>query len=288
MPAQVVDGREIATAIRRDVRREVEVLTGTQGRPPGLAVILVGDDLASTTYVRNKGKACEEVGIKSVQIHLPATTSREELLDILHGLNKDETVDGILVQLPLPPHIEERSILEAVDPAKDVDGFHPSNLGGLLTGHPLFVASTPLGIMEVLDRFQVAIEGKDAVVVGWSTIVGKPIAFLLLERRASVTVCQQWTRDLDQHTRQAEILVVAAGKPGLVRGDMVKEGAVVIDVGINRVAGKLVGDVDFPSVYPKASLITPVPGGVGPLTVAMLLKNTLLSYKTRGGPPRKP
>ncbi len=288
MPAQVVDGREIATAIRRDVRREVEVLTGTQGRPPGLAVILVGDDLASTTYVRNKGKACEEVGIKSVQIHRPATTSREELLDILHGLNKDETVDGILVQLPLPPHIEERSILEAVDPAKDVDGFHPSNLGGLLTGHPLFVASTPLGIMEVLDRFQVAIEGKDAVVVGWSTIVGKPIAFLLLERRASVTVCQQWTRDLDQHTRQAEILVVAAGKPGLVRGDMVKEGAVVIDVGINRVAGKLVGDVDFPSVYPKASLITPVPGGVGPLTVAMLLKNTLLSYKTRGGPPRKP
>ncbi|MEE8504313.1 MAG: bifunctional methylenetetrahydrofolate dehydrogenase/methenyltetrahydrofolate cyclohydrolase FolD [candidate division NC10 bacterium] len=288
MPAEVVDGREIATAIRRDVRREVEVLTGTQGRPPGLAVILVGDDLASTTYVRNKGKACEEVGIKSVQIHLPATTSREELLDILHGLNKDETVDGILVQLPLPPHIEERSILEAVDPAKDVDGFHPSNLGGLLTGHPLFVASTPLGIMEVLDRFQVAIEGKDAVVVGWSTIVGKPIAFLLLERRASVTVCQQWTRDLDQHTRQAEILVVAAGKPGLVRGDMVKEGAVVIDVGINRVAGKLVGDVDFPSVYPKASLITPVPGGVGPLTVAMLLKNTLLSYKARGSLPRKP
>ncbi len=288
MPAKVVDGREIATAIRRDVRREVEVLTGTQGRPPGLAVILVGDDLASTTYVRNKGKACEEVGIKSVQIHLPATTSREELLDILHGLNKDETVDGILVQLPLPPHIEERSILEAVDPAKDVDGFHPSNLGGLLTGHPLFVASTPLGIMEVLDRFQVAIEGKDAVVVGWSTIVGKPIAFLLLERRASVTVCQQWTRDLDQHTRQAEILVVAAGKPGLVRGDMVKEGAVVIDVGINRVAGKLVGDVDFPSVYPKASLITPVPGGVGPLTVAMLLKNTLLSYKARGSLPRKP
>ncbi|MEE9521220.1 MAG: bifunctional methylenetetrahydrofolate dehydrogenase/methenyltetrahydrofolate cyclohydrolase FolD [candidate division NC10 bacterium] len=288
MPAEVVDGREIATAIRRDVRREVEVLTGTQGRPPGLAVILVGDDLASTTYVRNKGKACEEVGIKSVQIHRPATTSREELLDILHGLNKDETVDGVLVQLPLPPHIEERSILEAVDPAKDVDGFHPSNLGGLLTGHPLFVASTPLGIMEVLDRFQVAIEGKDAVVVGWSTIVGKPIAFLLLERRASVTVCQQWTRDLDQHTRQAEILVVAAGKPGLVRGDMVKEGAVVIDVGINRVAGKLVGDVDFPSVYPKASLITPVPGGVGPLTVAMLLKNTLLSYKARGSLPRKP
>ena len=288
MPAQVVDGRELATAIRRDVRREVEVLTGTQGRPPGLAVILVGDDLASTTYVRNKGKACEEVGIKSVQIHRPATTSREELLDILHGLNTDDTVDGVLVQLPLPPHIEERSILEAVDPAKDVDGFHPSNLGGLLTGHPLFVASTPLGIMEVLDRFQVAIEGKDAVVVGWSTIVGKPIAFLLLERRASVTVCQQWTRDLDQHTRQAEILVVAAGKPGLVRGDMVKEGAVVIDVGINRVAGKLVGDVDFPSVYPKASLITPVPGGVGPLTVAMLLKNTLLSYKARGSLPRKP
>jgi len=187
-----------------------------------------------------------------------------------------------------PPHIEERSILEVVDPAKDVDGFHPSNLGGLLTGHPRFVASTPLGIMEVLDRFRIAIEGRDAVVVGWSTIVGKPVAFLLLQRRATVTVCQKWTRDLDQYTRQAEILVVAAGKPGFVKGDMVKEGAVVIDVGINRVDGRLVGDVDFASVYPKASLITPVPGGVGPLTVAMLLKNTLSSYKARIGLSSKP
>ncbi|MEE9181689.1 MAG: bifunctional methylenetetrahydrofolate dehydrogenase/methenyltetrahydrofolate cyclohydrolase FolD [candidate division NC10 bacterium] len=288
MPAQVVDGRGIAAGIRREVQGEVETLAVKQGRPPTLAVILVGEDLASTTYVRNKGKACEEVGIKSVQIHRPASVSREALLDILHGLNKDETIDGILVQLPLPPHIEERSILEVVDPAKDVDGFHPSNLGGLLTGHPRFVASTPLGIMEVLDRFRVAIEGRDAVVVGWSTIVGKPVAFLLLQRRATVTVCQKWTRDLDQYTRQAEILVVAAGKPGLVKGDMVKEGAVVIDVGINRVEGRLVGDVDFASVYPKASLITPVPGGVGPLTVAMLLKNTLSSYKARIGLSSKP
>lgn len=288
MPAHVVDGRGIAAAIRRDVRGDVQSLAAKGGRPPGLAVVLVGDDVASATYARNKGKACEEVGITSVQIHRPAGVSPEELLDILHRLNKDDTIDGILVQLPLPPHIEERSVLETVDPAKDVDGFHPANLGGLLTGHPLFVASTPLGIMEVLDRFQVAIEGKNAVVVGWSGIVGKPVAFLLLERRATVTVCQKWTRDLEKHTRQAEILVVAAGKPGLVDGDMVKEGAVVIDVGINRVEGRLVGDVDFASVYPKASLITPVPGGVGPLTVAMLLKNTLLAYKARIGLLHKP
>ena len=286
MPAQLVDGKGIATAIRRQVQAETETLAAKTGRPPGLAVILVGEDPASATYVRNKGKACEEVGIRSVQITRPANASREELLDILHGLNKDEAIDGILVQLPLPPHIGERSILETVDPAKDVDGFHPSNLGGLLTGNPLFVASTPLGIMEVLDRFRVAIEGKHAVIVGWSTIVGKPTAFLLLERRATVTVCQEWTRNLDHHTRQADILVVAAGKPGLVTGDMVKDGAVVVDVGINRVEGRLVGDVDFASVYPKASLITPVPGGVGPLTVAMLLKNTLIAYKRRMSPKR--
>lgn len=281
MPAEIVDGRGIAAAIRREVREEVGALATKLGRPPGLAVILVGEDLASATYVRNKAKACEEVGIKSVQINRPTTVSREELLDLVHGLNKDETIDGILVQLPLPAHIGERSILEAVDPAKDVDGFHPSNLGGLLTGRPLFVASTPLGIMEVLDRFRIEIEGKHAVVLGWSTIVGKPTAFLLLERRATVTVCQKWTRDLDRHTRQADILVVAAGKPGLVKGDMVKHGAVVIDVGINRVEGRLVGDVDFASVSSHASLITPVPGGVGPLTVAMLLKNTLVAYRAR-------
>lgn len=283
MPAEVVDGRGIAAAIRREVRGEVGALATKLGRPPGLAVILVGEDLASATYVRNKAKACEEVGIKSVQINRPTTVSREELLDLVHGLNKDEAIDGILVQLPLPAHIGERSILEAVDPAKDVDGFHPSNLGGLLTGRPLFVASTPLGIMEVLDRFRIEIEGKHAVVLGWSTIVGKPTAFLLLERRATVTVCQKWTRDLDRHTRQADILVVAAGKPGLVKGDMVKHGAVVIDVGINRVEGRLVGDVDFASVSSHASLITPVPGGVGPLTVAMLLKNTLVAYRARIG-----
>ncbi|MFQ5881630.1 MAG: bifunctional methylenetetrahydrofolate dehydrogenase/methenyltetrahydrofolate cyclohydrolase FolD [Candidatus Methylomirabilales bacterium] len=284
MPAQVVDGKAIATAIRREVQAEVETLTVKYGRSPSLAVILVGEDPAAVTYVRNKGKACQEVGITSVPIQRPATVSGEELLDILYRLNKDETIDGILVQLPLPTHIGERLILEAVDPAKDVDGFHPSNLGGLLTGNPLFIASTPLGILEVLDRFRIAVEGQHAVVIGWSTIVGKPTAFLLLKRRATVTVCHIWTRDLYLHTRQADILVVAAGKPGLVRGDMVKEGVVVIDVGINRVGGRLVGDVDFDSVYPKASLITPVPGGVGPLTVAMLLKNTLLAYKAKMGP----
>ena len=283
MPAQVIDGRTMALRIRQEVKEEVHRLHQAHHIIPSLAVILVGDDPASTIYVRNKVKVCGEVGIKSDQHLLPKESSPEQVLSLIDTLNRDDSVHGILVQLPLPPHIDERKVLEAVDPKKDVDGFHPSNLGGLLIGNPLFTASTPLGILELLDQAQVPIEGSHAVVVGWSVIVGKPTAFLLLQRHATVTICHVKTVDLARHTRQADILVVAAGKPALIKGEMVKEGVVVIDVGVNRVEGRLVGDVDFDSVKEKASLITPVPGGVGPLTIAMLLRNTLLAYKTALG-----
>lgn len=279
MPAQVIDGRAMARRIRQEVKAEVLHLQQEYHVIPSLAVILVGDDPASAIYVRNKAKACGEVGIKSDQHLLPKGSSAEEVLALIDALNRDDSIHGILVQLPLPPHIDERRILEAVNPRKDVDGFHPSNLGGLLIGNPLFIASTPLGILELLDQARVPVEGSHAVVVGWSVIVGKPTAFLLLQRHATVTICHIWTTDLAHHTRQADILVVAAGKPGLIKGEMVKEGAVVIDVGINRVGDRLVGDVDFEEVKEKASLITPVPGGVGPLTVAMLLKNAVLACK---------
>lgn len=276
MSARILDGRAIAQEIRREVRREVAALAARTGAVPCLATILVGNDPGSATYVRNKVRACEEVGIVSVRVDLPADLSEDSLLHEIERLNRDPSVHSILVQLPLPDHISEKRVLEAVLPDKDVDGFHPSNLGGLLIGNPLFVASTPLGILELLKRSNVVIEGKHAVIVGWSVVVGKPTAFLLLQHQATVTICHIKTRDLAFHTRQADILVVAAGKPALVTGSMVKEGAVVIDVGVNRLAdGSLVGDVDFQEVAKRASLITPVPGGVGPMTVAMLLKNTV-------------
>jgi len=280
MRADILDGRAIAREIRREVQREVSALAARTGEPPRLATVLVGNDPASTTYVRNKGRACAEVGIASVGIDLPAEISEQDLLQEIEVLNRDPSVHAVLVQLPLPPHISERRVLEAVLPDKDVDGFHPSNLGGLLAGNPLFVASTPLGILELLTRTNVAIEGTHAVVVGWSVVVGKPTAFLLLQHHATVTICHIKTRDLASHTRQADILVVAAGKPALITGSMIKDGAVVIDVGVNRLAdGRLVGDVVFDDAAQKASLITPVPGGVGPMTVAMLLKNTLEAYR---------
>ncbi len=279
MPAKLIDGRAIAQRIRYQVKEEVLTLRKEFQVVPTLAVILVGDDPASAIYVRNKAKACGEVGIRSDQYLLPADVSPEDLLNLIESLNNDDTVHGILVQLPLPPHISERRVLEAVHPMKDVDGFHPKNLGGLLIGNPLFIASTPLGILELLDQTGIEIEGKHAVVVGWSVIVGKPTAFLLLQRNATVTICHVKTADLAHHTRQADILIVAAGKPALIQGSMVKEGVVVVDVGINRVGEKLVGDVDFESVKERASFITPVPGGVGPVTVAMLLRNTLEAYK---------
>lgn len=285
MAADILDGRSIAREIRAEVQREISALAARSGRVPCLATVLVGNDPASTTYVRNKGRACEEVGIVSVGIDLPAEISESGLLREIEALNRDPSVHAILVQLPVPPHIDERRVLEAVRPDKDVDGFHPSNLGGLVAGNPLFVASTPLGILELLTRTNVALEGRHAVVVGWSVVVGKPTAFLLLQHHATVTICHIKTRDLVFHTRQADILVVAAGKPGLITGSMIAEGAVVIDVGVNRLAdGRLVGDVVFDEAAQKASLITPVPGGVGPMTVAMLLKNTLEAYRraTRG------
>lgn len=285
MPAQVVDGKAIAAAIRREVQAEVQLLTQRHGRPPGIAVILVGDDLASATYVRNKGKACQEVGIRSLQCTRPASISREELFDIIARLNKDEAIDGILVQLPLPEHLNPREITEAIDPEKDVDALHPVNIGRLTRGDARWLPCTPAGILEILDRHTVEIRGRRAVVVGRSEIVGKPIALLLLHRHATVTLCHSRTADLGAETRRADILVAAVGKPRLITADMVKEGAVVIDVGVNRVEGRLVGDVDFDAVKAKASLITSVPGGVGPLTIAMLLKNTLLAYKASLGLP---
>ena len=276
MSARILDGKSIAAEIRREVQLEVAAMAAQTGVVPCLAAILVGNDPASATYVQKKAKACKEAGITSVRIDLPADLPEASLLHEIERLNSDPTVHAILVQLPLPSHISERRVLGAILPEKDVDGFHPSNLGGLLVGNPLFVASTPLGILELLNRTNVVIEGKHAVIVGWSVVVGKPTAFLLLQHHATVTICHIKTRDLAYHTRQADILVVAAGKPGLVTGPMVKEGAVVIDVGVNRLAdGRVVGDVDFPEVAQKASLITPVPGGVGPMTVAMLLKNTV-------------
>lgn len=276
MSARVFDGKSIAAAIRREVRLDVASMAAQTGVVPCLAAILVGNDPASATYVQNKARACKEVGITSVRIDLPADLPEAVLLHEIGRLNSDPSVHAILVQLPLPPHISERRVLEAILQEKDVDGFHPANLGGLLVGNPLFVASTPLGILELLSRSNVLIEGKHAVIVGWSVVVGKPTAFLLLQHHATVTICHIKTRDLASHTRQADILVVAAGKPSLVTGPMVKEGAVVIDVGVNRLAdGRVVGDVDFPEVAEKASLITPVPGGVGPMTVAMLLRNTV-------------
>lgn len=289
MAARILDGKSIAQEIRGEVRLEVAALAARTGAVPCLAAILVGNDPASATYVRNKARACEEVGIVSVRVELPADLSQDSLLEEIGRLNHDPSVHAILVQLPLPPHISENRVLEAILPNKDVDGFHPSNLGGLLVGSPQFVASTPLGILELLNRTKVEIEGKHAVIVGWSVVVGKPTAFLLLQHQATVTICHIKTRDLAFHTRQADILVVATGKPGLVTGSMVKEGAVVIDVGVNRLAdGRVVGDVDFWGVAERASLITPVPGGVGPMTVAMLLKNTVDAYRRACGAPSPP
>ncbi|MDE2485004.1 MAG: bifunctional methylenetetrahydrofolate dehydrogenase/methenyltetrahydrofolate cyclohydrolase FolD [candidate division NC10 bacterium] len=276
MAARIIDGKAIAAEIRREVRLDVAAMVAQTGVVPCLAAILVGNDPASATYVQNKARACKEVGITSVRIDLPADCSEASLLHEIGRLNSDPAVHAILVQLPLPPHISEKRVLETILPEKDVDGFHPANLGGLLVGKPLFVASTPLGILELLNRSNVGIEGKHAVIVGWSVVVGKPTAFLLLQHHATVTICHIKTRELASHTRQADILIVAAGKPGLVTGSMVKGGAVVIDVGVNRLTdGRVVGDVDFPGVAEKASLITPVPGGVGPMTVAMLLRNTV-------------
>ena len=272
----IIDGTKIAQDIRRSVREETLVFTEKTGVVPGLAVVLAGDDPASKVYVGRKAKACAEAGFLSREYKLPADVGEAELLALIRDLNNDRQIHGILVQLPLPKHIAADKIIAAIDPNKDVDGFHPANVGRLVTGSPLFVPCTPRGIMELIARTGISLSGKDAVVIGRSNIVGKPMALLLLAQNATVTMCHSKTRDLPAAARRADVLIAAIGKPRMITADMVKEGAAVIDVGVNRLEnGKLAGDVAFDEVAPKTSAITPVPGGVGPMTIAMLMKNTL-------------
>ncbi len=276
MSAQILDGKAIAADVRRGVKNQVERRLAEGQRAPGLAVVLVGANPASQVYVRNKRKACEEVGFYSELHELSADASQQELLHLVDALNEKEQIDGILVQLPLPAHINEEAIIERILPTKDVDGFHPYNVGRLVLRMPLLRPCTPRGIMTLLERTGQKIEGMDAVVIGQSNIVGRPMALELLAARCTITVCHSRTRDLAKKARGADILVVATGKPKMVPVDWVKPGAVVIDVGINRTGdGKLVGDVDFESARQRAGWITPVPGGVGPMTIATLLENTL-------------
>ncbi len=288
--AQIIDGKAIAADVRRDVRKDVDTWIAGGNRAPSLVVVLVGDDPASASYVRGKTRAADEAGIKSETRRLDASITQEELLGLLDELNQDDSVDGILVQLPLPDHIDEAEIIRAVDPDKDVDGFHPVNAGRLLLGLSGFVPATPAGIIEMLSRSGIPTSGKRAVIVGRSNIVGKPLANLMMRKGidATVTVCHSRTQQLSQVTREADILVAAIGVPEFVKADMVKQGAAVIDVGVNRVEDstrergyRLVGDVDFDRASDIAGWITPVPGGVGPMTIAMLLKNTLEAAQGR-------
>jgi methylenetetrahydrofolate dehydrogenase (NADP+)/methenyltetrahydrofolate cyclohydrolase len=274
--AERIDGKEIAARVRAEVAAEIAARVAEGKAAPGLAVVIVGEDPASQVYVRNKRKACLEVGIRSETYAMPADTTMEELLARIDALNADPAVHGILVQLPLPAHLDAKAVLARVAPAKDADAFHPLNMGRLLEGTHCIAPGTPAGMMELLHRYGIPVEGKRCVVLGRSDIVGKPMALLLLHGHGTVTVCHSRTQNLREICREADILVVAIGKAGFLKADMVKPGAVVLDVGINRTEdGKLVGDVDFAAVEPVASYITPVPGGVGPMTIAMLLKNTL-------------
>jgi methylenetetrahydrofolate dehydrogenase (NADP+)/methenyltetrahydrofolate cyclohydrolase len=275
MAAQILDGKSLAASIRAELQREVAALV-QRGVRPGLAVILAGDDPASKVYVRNKTRACEEVGVRSQQIDYPASVTQAELIARISKLNADPAVHGILMQLPLPKGIDAGRVLEAIAPAKDVDGFHEANLGALMAGRPGVVPCTPLGCVRLIERAGVQVAGRHAVVLGRSNIVGKPLAQLLLQRDATVTICHSKSGNLADFTRQADILIAAVGRAKLVTGAMVKPGACVVDVGINRLPdGKLAGDVDFEAVRPVAGWITPVPGGVGPMTIAMLLENCI-------------
>ena len=282
MSGRIIDGKAIAAEFRREVREGSDRLAAQGKRRPGLAVVLVGDDPASHIYVRNKRAACEECGFVSVSHDLPHSATQTELLSLIERLNLDATIDGILVQVPLPDHIDERAIIEAIAPAKDVDGFHPYNVGRLALRNPLMRPCTPYGVIRMLEYCGLSPKGQHAVVVGASNLVGRPMSLELLLAGATVTVCHRFTTDLRTQVERAELLVVAVGKPGLVPGEWIKRGAVVVDVGINRMPdGKLVGDVQFESARARASWITPVPGGVGPMTVAMLMKNTLESAQQR-------
>jgi methylenetetrahydrofolate dehydrogenase (NADP+)/methenyltetrahydrofolate cyclohydrolase len=282
MPAALIDGKAIGAAVRAEIGKRAAEFTARTGIRPCLAAVLVGEDPASRVYVRNKGKACVDAGMLSRQINLPATASEKELLDLVAQLNADDSVHGILVQLPLPDQIDESKVIEAVAPSKDVDGFHPVNAGRLLIGAPGFIPCTPYGILKLLEYEKVDLKGKHAVVVGRSNIVGKPVALLLLSRHATVTICHSRTQDLPGVVRSGDVVIAAVGKAGMVRGSWIKPGAVVIDVGINRLPdGRLVGDVAFEEARAVAGKITPVPGGVGPMTITMLLHNTLEAAQRR-------
>ena len=280
--AILLDGKETAKKIRARIAAETAVLKEKTGVTPGLAVILVGEDPASQIYVRNKKKACEEAGFCSFEYRLPAESAEKELLSLISELNAKEEVDGILVQLPLPKHLNEKKVIEAIDPKKDVDAFGYANVGRIMVGDYDFVPCTPAGVMALLEEYRVPVAGKRAVVVGRSNIVGKPMAMLLLHKNATVTVCHSKTEDLAACTREADLLVAAVGKPKFITKDMVKPGAAVVDVGMNRTETGLCGDVDFEAVSEIASYITPVPGGVGPMTITLLLQNTLTAAKKRG------
>jgi len=278
---KIIDGKAIAAQMRQDIAAEVAQIK-VAGVTPGLAVVLVGEDPASRVYVSMKEKACSEAGIYSDEHKLPAETTEAQLLALIDELNRNVRIDGILVQLPLPKHIDESKVLEAISPAKDVDGFHPYNVGRLVTGNPLFQPCTPYGVMKMLEKSGVDLAGKEVVVVGRSNIVGKPVALMCLSQHATVTLCHSRTRDLAEQVRRADVLIAAVGRPEMIKGDWIKKGAVVIDVGVNRVGEKkLVGDVEFEAAKERASAITPVPGGVGPMTITMLLYNTVESAKRR-------
>jgi len=284
MTAQLIDGKAIAATLRQQLRAEIEQRIASGKRAPGLAVILVGSDPASQVYVRNKRRSCEEVGVVSFSYDLPAETSQDTLLSRIAELNANPEVDGILVQLPLPSHIHSEAIIEAIDPAKDVDGFHPYNVGRLMQRIPKLRPCTPYGVIQLLRHSGIELKGKEAVVVGASNIVGRPMTLELMLAGCTTTTCHRMTRDLAAHVGRAEILVVGVGKPEMVKGDWIREGAVVIDVGINRLDdGRLVGDVEFEKARERAAWITPVPGGVGPMTIAVLLQNTLAAQKLREG-----
>ncbi|HEX5037189.1 MAG TPA: bifunctional methylenetetrahydrofolate dehydrogenase/methenyltetrahydrofolate cyclohydrolase FolD [bacterium] len=280
MPAQLIDGKKLAETLQADIARGVEDLKKSRGFVPGLAVVLVGDNEASKVYVRNKEAACKKAGMHAEQINLPASTSQEELLKLIDRLNKDPKIHGILVQLPLPKQIDSQKVLEAISPEKDADGFHPVNMGNLLIGKPGVVPCTPLGCMKMLESIGADVAGKDAIVVGRSNIVGKPAAILLMQRNATVTIAHSKTKDLTEKVKRADVVVAAIGQANFIKGDWIKEGAIVLDVGMNRGPdGKLCGDVEFAAAREHAGWITPVPGGVGPMTITMLLWNTLEAAK---------
>lgn len=285
---KIIDGKLISSKVKSEIKEEVQKLVQSGKRPPGLAFILVGEDPASKVYVKNKGKACSEIGFYSVTEKLPDSISEEELINLIHAFNNDEKIDGILVQLPLPKNINEQRVIENINYKKDVDGFHPENTGRLVSGIKSFIPCTPYGITELLKRYNIETSGKNVTVIGRSNIVGKPIANLLIQKEynATVSVCHSKTKDLNNYTLNADIIIAAIGSPDFLKGDMIKEDVVIIDVGINRVESlsspngyKITGDVDFESCLVKCKMITPVPGGVGPMTIAMLMKNTLDSYK---------